>query len=89
MDLVLFLPLTVRGNRCSSQISLQGGGGVFDYMTLWGVSEANKAGEMYYSTLVENASAFLNIEGDILGIQGDKDIEDLKINDNGEFYFCK
>ncbi len=74
------------GNQCNSEISLQGGGGVFDYMTLWAVSDAN-SGKLYYYSLVENASAFLNIEGDILGIQGDKDIEDMKINDNGEFYF--
>lgn len=73
------------GNQCSSIIEIEGGGG-FDYMTLWGVSDADD-GKLYYYSLVQNANAFLNIEGDILGIQSDKDIEDMKINDNGEFYF--
>jgi hypothetical protein len=74
------------GNTCSSIVELQGSGGGFDYMTIWAVSDDND-GKLYYYSLVVNASAFLNVEGDILGVQGGQDIEDIKIDDNGEFYF--
>ena len=50
----------------------------FPFMTIWAVND-HTDGKLQYYTL-DVASPFLNIEGDILGITGDKDIEDLIID---------
>ena len=73
------------GNTCSSVFELQGGGGGFDFMTIWAVND-DVDGVLQYYTLELNNN-FLNVEGNILGVQGPKDIEDLKIDDDGTFYF--
>ena len=48
----------------------------FPYMTIWAVND-DVDGELQYYTLELNNN-FLNIEGDILGVQGPKDIEDYE-----------
>jgi len=73
------------GNTCSSVFELQGGGGGFDFMTIWAVND-DVDGVLQFYTLELNNN-FLNIEGNILGVQGPKDIEDLKIDGDGTFYF--
>ena len=50
----------------------------FPFMTMWAVND-HTDGKLQFYTL-DVASPFLNIEGDILGITGDKDLEDLIID---------
>ena len=69
------------GNTCSTVFELQGSGGGFDYMTIWAVND-DVDGVLQYYTLELNNN-FLNIEGNIEGVQGPKDIEDLKIDGGG------
>ena len=51
---------------------------IFPFMTIWAVND-HTDGKLQYYTL-DMASSFLNIEGDIEGITGDKDLEDLIID---------
>jgi PA domain/Secretion system C-terminal sorting domain len=50
----------------------------FPFMTIWSVND-DVDGKLQYYTL-DMSSAFLNIEGDILGVIGPKDLEDLIID---------
>jgi hypothetical protein len=52
----------------------------YPFMTIWAVND-NTDGKLQYYTL-DMGTPFLNIEGDILGIAGDKDLEDLIIDDS-------
>ena len=54
---------------------------LFPFLTIWAVNDDVDGALQYYTLELNNN--FLNIEGDILGVQGLKDIEDLKI-DGGE-----
>ena len=57
----------------------------FPFMTIWSVNDDIDGALQYYSLALN--SAFLNIEGNIIGVDGPKDIEDLKIDSAGTFYF--
>jgi photosystem II stability/assembly factor-like uncharacterized protein len=57
----------------------------FCYMTLWGINDEND-GKLYYFSFDETEE-FLRIEGDILGVEGAKDIEDIAIDSNGTIFF--
>jgi glycine cleavage system H lipoate-binding protein len=54
-------------------------------MTLWGINDEND-GKLYYFSFDETEE-FLRIEGDILGVEGAKDIEDIAIDSNGTIFF--
>ncbi len=56
----------------------------YPYMTIFAVSD-DVDGKLYYYTLDIN-SAFLNVEGVINGVNGDKDLEDLIITPDGTMY---
>jgi len=56
----------------------------FGCITLWSVDD--QPGKLHYTTLSDN-SPTVQIEGDILGVNGTKDIESLAIDDNGNMYF--
>jgi hypothetical protein len=56
----------------------------YPFMTIFAVND-DVDGKLYYYSLDIN-SAFLNVEGVINGIQGDKDLEDLIIEPNGTMY---
>ncbi len=57
----------------------------FPFMTFWAVND-DADGKLFWYTLAEG-SDFSNVEGDILGVDGKKDIEDLTIDSNGNIYF--
>ena len=57
----------------------------FPFTTIWAVND-DVDGVLQYYTL-DVATPFLNIEGNILGVVGPKDIEDLIIDEDGTFYF--
>jgi hypothetical protein len=56
----------------------------FPFMTFWAVNDEGD-GKLYWFTLSEGFN-FSNIEGDILGIQGAKDIEDLVVDSDGNIW---
>ncbi len=57
----------------------------FPFMTIWAVNDDTDGALQYYTLALNNT--FLNVEGNILGVSGPKDIEDLIIDSEGTFYF--
>ncbi len=53
----------------------------FPFMTIWAVNDDVDGALQYYTLELNNN--FLNIEGNIEGVQTAKDIEDLKIDGGG------
>ncbi len=75
------------GNKCVLPVQLGEGIVVVDpfpFMTFWAVNDASN-GKLYWYTLTQGLD-FSNVEGDILGIDGEKDIEDLAVDPNGTIY---